>query len=241
MAIESMYLSLLLTAIEKRREKAGAGRLSALAFSYPDLLVPKGRLEKLFGAEMVSRLPQREDAAEILRWHGLTGAGEPIYDTKAVFDHLELDVTFIDIVAARGDERIVDLNEPLPADLRDRFDFVIDTGTCEHCFNVGMAFRNACEAVGPGGFLVHTAPLNRYNHGFWSFNPTIYVDYFEDNGFFLHFLSGVECTLATGFKLFPVEPLRRFNQTTANAALLVMAERTEVRPQVWPMQRKYRG
>src|SRR3546814_19736456 len=90
-------------------------------------------------------LPQRADAAQIWRWHGLQGATDPLYDSLAVLDRLGLDVTVIDIVAARGNERIVDLNEPLPDDLRNRFDIVIDTGTCEHCFNVGKIGRASCR------------------------------------------------------------------------------------------------
>src|SRR3546814_14114163 len=100
---------------------------------------------------------------------------------------------------------------------------------------------NACEAVGQHGYLLHAAPLNRYNHGFWSFNPTVYADYFRDNGFSLRFISGVECKLAEGFSTFPVNLTGRFGKVPDNAALYVLAERVEVRPQVWPMTHQSRG
>ncbi|MFC3677810.1 hypothetical protein [Ferrovibrio xuzhouensis] len=241
MAIEAVYLTLLTKAVQLLRQRTGDNRrLTALALGYPDLLVPEANLMQILGPQIMQNLPQRADAAQIWRWHGLQGATDPLYDSLAVLDRLGLDVTVIDIVAARGNERIVDLNEPLPDDLRNRFDIVIDTGTCEHCFNVGVAFRNACEAVGQNGFLIHAAPLNRYNHGFWSFNPTIYPDYFGDNGFRLHYISGIECNLAEGFSAFPVEMTRRFGKAQDNAALYVLAERLEIRPQVWPVQHKYR-
>lgn len=241
MAIEAVYLHLFAHAVKMRREALGDDRrLTALALAYPDLLVPKGALIQMLGAEVVETLPQRPDADQIWRWHGLKGVADPLYDSMAIFDHLGIDVTVIDIVNARGVERIVDLNEPLPEDLKTRFDFVIDTGTCEHCFNVGVAFRNACEAVKVGGYFVHAAPLNRYNHGFWNFCPTVYQDYFGDNGYKLHYLSGVTCNLAQGFKPFPVELVGRFEAQQPNAGMYVIAERLEVKPHIWPTQHKYR-
>lgn len=241
MAIEAVFLKMLTETIRLRRQSAGEDtRLTALALAYPDLLVPKNALEQLFGTETVSAVPVREDAEAIWNWHGLKGCREPLYDSMSLFDRIGLDVTVTDIVAARGMERIVDLNEPLPEDLVGGFDFVIDTGTCEHCFNVGVAFRNACSAVNVGGFLVHAAPLNRYNHGFWNFSPTIYPDYLGDNGFRIHLLTGVAGNLLHGFKPFPVRSFTRF-EAQPNAALYVVAERLEIRPHVWPMQRKYRS
>jgi SAM-dependent methyltransferase len=240
MAVEAVYLNMLLETVKLRRRAAGAGQLTALALGYPDLLVPAAALEKMLGVDLVGRLGERGDAEAIWAWHGLKGCREPLYDSIGMFEALGIDVTVCDIVAARGMERIVDLNEKLPDDLEASFDFVIDTGTCEHCFNVGMAFRNACEAVKIGGFLVHAAPLNRYNHGFWNFSPTVYPDYFEDNGFRLHLLTGIGGNIAAGFSPFAVEPFTRFEPQT-NAALYVVAERVERRPPVWPVQRKYRS
>ena len=241
MAIEAMYLNLLNSAINARRKVIGPDvKLRALALAYPDLLVPHGSMVQLFGADLVTKLPVRDDAAKIWAWHGLQGCTEPLYDSMSLFAQLGLDVTVIDIVNARGFERIVDLNDPMPADLIGQFDFVIDTGTCEHCFNVGVAFRNACEAVKQGGFLVHAAPMNRYNHGFWNFSPTVYPDFLGDNGFKIHVLTGVTCDLRGGFKPVTVEPVRRF-EAGPNLALYVVAERLTEQKMVWPVQHKYRS
>jgi glycosyltransferase involved in cell wall biosynthesis len=240
MAIDALYLKALVGTIGLRRASAGARRLSALALAYPDLVVTHAALEEILGAETVAGLPVRPDADRIWAWHGLTGCKEPIYDSLAVFDRLGIDVEVIDVARARGMERIVDLNEMLPADLAARFDLVIDTGTCEHCFNVAMAFANSCDAVGQGGFLIHAAPLNRYNHGFWNFSPTVYPDYFEDNGFRVHMLTGVSGSLQNGFKTFDVQPFTRFD-APPGAALYVVAERIEIKARTWPVQRKYRG
>jgi hypothetical protein len=241
MAIDTLFLALVVRTVETlRRQDSQKRRLSAFLISYPDLLVPKAGLEAMFGAPFVAKLKPREDDAEIKRWHGLSHWPDPIYDSASLFDAMEVDITVTDVAVLRGMETIVDLNEPLPDTLKARFDLVVDTGTCEHCFNVGTAFRNICEATARGGYLIHAAPMTRINHGFWNFCPTIYFDYFGDNGFEIKYLNSVTGSVLELQREHPVEPFQRF-QPQPQAALYVVAERTEIRPPVWPVQRKYRG
>jgi hypothetical protein len=238
MAIEALYLQMLKQAIEARH--ASGTRLAGLLLGYPDLVVPQAALTRLAGADVVSRLPQRGDAQAIWSYHGLGQVTDPLYDSVALLREMGVDAEVIDMAKHRGMERVVDLNEPLPADLVRRFDLVVDTGTCEHCFNVGRAFLNACEALARGGMLVHAAPLTRMNHGFWNFNPTVYPDFFEHNGFRLLTLTGVTGDLANGMRPFGVEAFNRF-EAPPGAAMYVVAERVEVRDLGWPVQRKYGG
>ena len=112
------------------------------------------------------------------------------------------------------------MNNPLPADLHQRFDLLIDTGTLEHCFNVGQAFKNTCEAMRQGGLIVHGAPLNRFNHGFWSFNPTLYHDFLGDNGFQILWLKGVQAGPGLQPKAFDLPPFGRFNEAPAGSAIV---------------------
>jgi SAM-dependent methyltransferase len=239
MAINGVQFQLLTATIRRLRKAVGDRRLDVLIFGYPDLLMPPQILESLVGADLLHDLPERADAAKVREWHRLA-VEMPIYDSMVLFDRLGLAVTVADVAALQGMERIVDLNDPLPDDLRRRFDLVIDPGTCEHCFNVGMAFRNVCEAVKHGGFLVHLAPLTSINHGFWNFSPTIYPDYFEANGFSLLHLAGHVLTADGRFAAFTVEPFNRF-KAPMNGLLYVVAERTGDQPPVWPVQRKYRA
>ena len=238
MAIEGAYLRLLTQAIARRRETRPA--LRGLFLAYPDLLLPKAALAAMVGDELLAKVPTRDDAAAIWKYHGLAGVTDPMFDSVGLFRALGVEPTVIDVARLRGMERIVDLNQPLPEDLVQAFDLVVDTGTCEHCFNVGQAFANACNALDVGGVLVHAAPVTRINHGFWSFNPTVYPDFFEDNGFRLQLLVGVEGSLSQGFRTFKIEPFSRA-QLPPEAGVYVIAERAEVRPLRWPVQRKYRG
>jgi hypothetical protein len=237
MAIEFQYLSLLTQIVHRKRKTAQI--INALCLSYPDILVSKSNLEAMFSAKLISTIPTRSDADKIWAWHNLTGCREPIYDTIALLKAIGVEPEVIDIVASRGMERIVDLNEPLPDDLDGRFDLVIDTGTCEHCFNVGQAFMNACQAIAVGGHLIHAAPLNRYNHGFWNFCPTVYPDFLLDNGFKIEVVTGMTSDLQSGFQPFEVKPFSNF-APPSKAVMFVVAERISVQKLKWPVQRKYR-
>jgi hypothetical protein len=238
MALTRTLLAMLGPAHRLLQQRGGGRRLQALTLAYPDLAVPPAALDMVFGAAIVAGLPVRPDAAEVCRWHGLP-ADMPIYDSVALFDRLGIDLLVTDIAALRGMERILDLNEPLPADLQRRFDLVIDPGTTEHCFNVGLAFRNVCEAVRRGGLLLHLASLSMINHGFWNVSPTVYPDYFEANGFRLLHLSAQAHSPQGDGAAVAIDPFRRF-PAPPNAILHVMAERLDDRPPAWPVQRKYR-
>jgi len=238
MAIEALYLRLLKQAIDLRR--AARPAMHALLLGYPDLAVPRAALAQVVGEDLVSALATRTDARAVWEYHGFPAMAEPMHDSIDLLRRLGVESTVIDAAALRGMERVVDLNQPLPADLARRFDLVVDTGTCEHCFNVAQAFCNACEALAHGGFLVHAAPLTRVNHGFWGFSPTVYPDFFEDNGFRLHVMTGVAGNIAQGLQAFQLQPFARFTPPP-ESAVYVVAERSEVKPFRWPVQRKYRG
>ena len=239
MAIDTLYLHYLRDAIARRRAEGGGQRLRGLLLAYPDLLVPRAVLAQIVGEEALVGVPQRSDAPATWEYHGLRGVADPMFESLALFERLGVDPVVVDAAKLRGMERVVDLNYPLPADLARAFDLVVDTGTCEHCFNVAQAFVNSCEALSAGGILVHAAPLTRINHGFWSFNPTVYPDFFEDNGFDLLLLTGVTGNIVQGFRPFQVDPFARI-EAPPGAALYVIARRREVLALKWPVQRKYR-
>lgn len=68
-----------------------------------------------------------------------------------------------------------DLNEPLPADLADRFSVVIDGGTLEHVFDYPTALANAMRLARVGGHLLLITPANnQMGHGFYQFSPELF-------------------------------------------------------------------
>ena len=239
MAIEAVYLDLLKQVIDSVKIEKTKDSADVLCVAYPDLLVPQGVMDHILGPAATSGLSGRADAAKIWSWHGLSGCSEPLYETLDVFRRLNLFVDIIDIVKARGFEKIVDLNNPLPEKFLRKYDIVIDTGTCEHCFNVGQAFVNCCDSVCAGGYFIHAAPLTKSNHGFWNFSPTVYPDFFGDNGFSISFIAGVKGSLRDGLTTFDLDLFSR-EQLPSEAMVYVVAKREHVRDLTWPIQRKYR-
>lgn len=89
-------------------------------------------------------------------------------------------VDVVDVIAHKGIERILDLNEPQLWPRRYRL--VINPGTLEHCFNLGRAWANAWRAVDLGGRILQVAPATMLDHGFWNVSPIAFHDWCAVNG-----------------------------------------------------------
>lgn len=209
-----------------------------LSLGYPDILADTETLASAVGAQVAAALPVRGDTAEIAKWHGLDGRLDRIVDSLALFDAMAIDCATIDIHASRGCERIVDLNGPLPADLIGAFDLVLDPGTLEHCFNIGTAISNIARAACVDGYVFHVSPLAMFNHGFVNLNPTLFHDFYTQNGFEMALLKGCVGD-ALSARTFDVPETARFADPPANSSLIAIAKRTREAEIVWPTQTKY--
>ena len=77
-----------------------------------------------------------------------------------------------------------DLNIPVPAELEGKFNLVIDGGTIEHIFDVRQVTENIVRMCGESGWVVHLTPSSNYvDHGFYSFSPCFFYDFYQANGF----------------------------------------------------------
>lgn len=77
-----------------------------------------------------------------------------------------------------------DLNSPVPPELCDRFNLIIDGGTIEHIFDVRQVFENIVRMCRKSGWVVHITPSSNYvDHGFYSLSPCVFYDYYDSNGF----------------------------------------------------------
>jgi len=94
-------------------------------------------------------------------------------------------VRSLDASAYEEADLVRDLNKPIDADLKEKFDLVYDGGTLEHVFNFPMALQNCMELVREGGrFFMHTAANNWCGHGFYQFSPELFYSVLcQDNGF----------------------------------------------------------
>jgi hypothetical protein len=110
--------------------------------------------------------------------HNLSDA---IFFSLLGFSHVES----MDKSAYEGADIIHDLNisEP-PQNSKDKYDLVLDGGTLEHVFHIPNALSCISSMVKTGGRIIHISPMsNCADHGFYSFSPTLFVDYYSLNKF----------------------------------------------------------
>jgi SAM-dependent methyltransferase len=97
----------------------------------------------------------------------------------------------LDANAYEKPDVVHDLNHAeIPLDLAGQFDLVFDGGTLEHVFDVANALRTVCRFTKSGGRVVHVSPLsNCVDHGFYSFSPTLFVDFYTANNWIIRRLA----------------------------------------------------
>lgn len=80
---------------------------------------------------------------------------------------------------------IHDLNLPVPGELVNKYDALIDGGSLEHIFDVKQVLTNYMNLIKPGGnIFIYTTANNLCGHGFYQFSPELFYRVFEpENGF----------------------------------------------------------
>ena len=147
-----------------------------VCLGWPDFMVGEELMAELYGKKAEQFKVENNSRS----WDRIPGE---LFDVHAVFQHHNCNLTIVDVVKHRGVEEFLDLNEPLKEQFFKRFDLVVDTGTLEHCFNVGTAFKNMCNMTKVGGVIVTAAPYSRPFHGYYNFVKETYSDGFGKNGF----------------------------------------------------------
>jgi len=84
-----------------------------------------------------------------------------------------------------GAQLVHDMNQPIRAEWKEKYDIVYDGGTLEHIFNFPTALKNSMELVREGGRLfIHTCANNLCGHGFFQFSPELFYRALSaENGF----------------------------------------------------------
>jgi len=90
----------------------------------------------------------------------------------------------MDISDYEGADYIQDLNNPIPDELNEMFDIVIDGGTMEHLFNTKQCLENISRMIKVGGRVIHMQVSNNYSgHGLYQFSPDLFYDFYAVNKF----------------------------------------------------------
>lgn len=160
-----------------------------------------------FGYEMTI-----DQASNIL--HDQDGYVEPFYSW--------LGATIIhsfDASPYEGATHIWDMNQVLPEDYRQNYDFVFDGGTLEHIFNYSSALREVMTLPDIGGVFLSATPADSFlGHGFYQFSPDIAFETIsESNGYDLFGVYLIEDRINTKFyKVSP--PGEKRGRTLASSA-----------------------
>lgn len=192
-----------------------------LSLGYPDIVATQQEVAKILGIVVLK-------TTDFGAWHGVK---HPLPETMELFEKLGSKLTCIDIHASRGVEKIVDLNIPAEIGL---YDLVIDGGTIEHCYHIGTALMNAASAVKPGGRIFHGTPMSMVNHGFYNVSPTLFHDFYTQNGWEIERFYAVSNT----DQLFEISPWKRV-QIAPEMSLCCLARRSTDVPLKIPTQTKY--
>lgn len=79
---------------------------------------------------------------------------------------------------------IQDLNLQKSEKVAQQYDVIYDGGTLEHVFSTLQALKNIYTYLKVGGTVVHVNPAhNHLDHGFYSFSPQMYHDYYTANSY----------------------------------------------------------
>lgn len=210
--------------------------IKMLSLGYIDFLASKADVARVFGPQVADQVTIRGDSQTISAWHGTQSS---VIDADSLYAALGFEPHYLDIAVIRGGEIIQDLNEPLAPELVGAFDFVIDSGTMEHCFNVAQAVANVAKAVRVGGIVHHGNPLIMINHGFYNFSPAFYYDFYRANGFEMIDMYSVE-QLPGQIRIQRLDGVQRIKFPEATERVIqVLARKVEDKPTVWPVQTKY--
>ena len=155
-----------------------------------------------------------------------------------------------DVSSYENPDFIIDLNQPVDPVHYNQFDVILDAGTLEHVFDVATAFDNINRMLRVGGNVVIFVPAsNSIDHGFYSFSPTLFFDYFGDNGYSqatCYLLESSPFLYETKGRVFRYTYVGRERPLVSSKAVSVLFVATKQRSAssdgpIKPIQRVYRG
>jgi SAM-dependent methyltransferase len=222
---------------------AALPRKRIACLGYPDLIVSDATYTKFFhDRDWRGTLAPRENREKLLAIHGGSPALVSVVPTASSFFALygDTQVDVIDFAQYEGSELIHDMSTPIPDDFAGRYDLVIDAGTTEHIFDFSTALSNCVRMLKVGGLVYHNVPMNMLNHGFYNFSPTLFFDFYEDNGFETLGCVGVPTGMNDNPQFADIPPVDRF-RLEGETCLIYAARKVRALDRiVKPIQRKYR-
>ena len=133
---------------------------------YRPVTAPAGHTSKMFSEDPALR----EMARDFVH-------SRVYFQMLGIDDYKDIDAFDFDRPAVQHD-----MNLQLPADYLGSCGLVIDGGTAEHIFDVRQVLTNTAQLLRVGGHVIHMASIE-LDHGFYSFSPCLFYDFYAANGF----------------------------------------------------------
>lgn len=151
----------------------GRGRMLAIA-----RMGMNWSIDDLIRHLQANKLAYAEPVAERIRRQNSRYTWKDFFELLGFADYQD-----VDLDPEEGCSILHDMNQPLPAQYANCFDFVMENGTIEHIFDIKTAIGNIAQAVKVGGVVCHVSPLDAFNHGFYNFSINFFNDFYRANGF----------------------------------------------------------
>ncbi len=221
-----------------------AATIRIACLGYPDVILNDVVYQQFFrDVDWRSKLKDRPNRDKLIEIHGGDKTQISTVPTIDSFFSLygDVKVDVIDYAQYEGSEIVHDMSEPVPDTLRNQYDVVIDGGTTEHIFDIASGLFNCARMVKLGGVAYHNVPLNMLNHGFYNISPTLFFDFYEDNGFATAGCVGVATGVMDTPKFIDLPRSQRF-QLDSEACMIYIGRKIEAREKlVKSIQGKYRN
>lgn len=213
-----------------------------LSLSWQDVVCTDEQLVAALDQDRFDRLAYHPNSDKIVRWHKCERITTRVPDWHQLLSLLGFEAESVDLVPARGCETFIDLNERHQEPrFRGGWDVVLDN-VSHHCVDPWTALRNVADMPSVGGYVVHVLPLVMVNHGFYSFGPTLFHDFYAANGYDVvsHEWFDVDAGQAKHEVHAVGDPTRRLKEVTTNSMQLVVARRRSAgSPWLRPTQSKF--
>lgn len=220
--------------------------MSLLSFSHQDFLLSADEWEQLLHASDFSGMPEFEPLPfltgneDVVNWHKSHSFAPKIPDAHAVYERLGFSkITDVDLVKARKDEIIADLNYSLPAQIT-QHSLVLDN-VSQHCFNVGMAMTSIRNCVALNGYVVHVLPLTMLQQGYITISPDGLRDFYEQAGFTVtQHTAFYRDKLNHAYRVMHLNNSVRESPGDGWSQVFVAHKTKEIENPGWPLQEKFR-
>jgi hypothetical protein len=220
--------------------------MSLLSFSHQDFLLSPSEWEQFLNPSDFPGMPKLEplsfltDSEDIANWHKSHSFAPKIPDAHNVYARLGFSkITDVDLVKARKDEIIADLNYPLPAQIT-QHSLVLDN-VSQHCFNVGTAMTSIRNCVALNGYVVHVLPLTMLQQGYITISPDGLRDFYEQAGFTVkHHIAFCRNKLEHSYQVMHLNNAVRESPGDGWSQVFVARKTKKIKNPGWPLQEKFR-